>query len=218
MTEYLNQTNKTMQLEKDLKHLSDKPKTTVSHEYSVFEDENDKNSFLDRLRQSHQTQNTNCKSSLSIDKIKQINQTIMEKYKLQSEKEAVMFIGVLCQLGGTSNGCDGNLSYTNNNITVVLSDVKRVFLKLGLKKSIRKYARTNAYTIFQMCLALGIKGNLSIKIQKLNPNREFSLTEMTWLSDFQINSEAIPPELRCLIRQSFLERNTKKGNSRKGRQ
>lgn len=136
---------------------------------------------------------------------------------MENDKEAVLFIGVICQLGGTSSGCDGQLSYEFKGKKVKLLEIKQVLKEHKLKKGIRKYARSNAYSIYKICLALGIEGNLAKKIQRLNPEEEFKKADLVWLSDFQVDSEFIPHELKKLIRKSFGKRPPKGKQSRKGR-
>ena len=142
---------------------------------------------------------------------------MMDKLNLPNVIDAVMFIGVLCQLGGTASGCDEKLSYTFNGKTVTLSQTKIIFKNQNLKKGLRKCARSNAYTTYEMCLALDIHGNLSKKIQRLNPEASFNKSQLVWLSDFQVDSPYIPNDLRTLTRRSFSERKTKEGPRRKGR-
>lgn len=54
-----------------------------------------------------------------------------------------------------------------------------------------------------MCLALGIDGNLSKKIQGLNPETKFDKKQLVWLSNFQVDCKNSEFELRTFIRQSF---------------
>lgn len=211
-------------VERETSNLDSKPKLTHTPptEYNVFKDENQREEYLANLRHNGDEQDTNSKATLTKEQVENINKVIMERYKLEIESDAVMFIGALCQLGGTASGCDGNLSYTFKGKKVTLSEVKRLFKANGLKKGIRKFARKYADDIVYMMNKAHIKGNLHKKIQKMVPNRKFNSEELVWMSDFLVESENIPPDIRELILKSFKTQTTQKpkkkqGKGRKGR-
>lgn len=90
---------------------------------------------------------------------------VAEKYK-GTKMEALFIVGVLCQLGGTSQNCDGNLSYPYKTNKPTLKEIKTIFKMKGEKKGIRKFARKFGTDIHALMYQAGIHGNLAKKIQK----------------------------------------------------
>jgi hypothetical protein len=66
----------------------------------ISKDETEKLEFLEELRHNTENQQTNSKSTLTAEEVKAINETAQKELKLDSPKRVVLFIGVLCQLGG----------------------------------------------------------------------------------------------------------------------
>ncbi len=60
-----------------------------------------------------------------------------------------------------------------------------------------------ANEIAQVCTALKLPGNLTNKVKRLNPDRQFKIEETVWLSDFQVDNEDCPELLRRFISDSF---------------
>lgn len=98
---------------------------TPRTEPNVFDNNENKKNSLANLRQINEDQETSSKPT--VEQEKKINEALVNKYRLDSERDAVMFIGVLCQLGGTASECDGNFSYSIKGKTVKLSEVKTIF-------------------------------------------------------------------------------------------
>jgi hypothetical protein len=139
---------------------------------------------------------------------------IQEELKLDNRSEALAVIAILFQQGGTARSCDGNMSITIFGKECKLADIRRVLSRNSCRKAERKLARTLADEIQEVCLVMEIPGNLSLKIQKTNLDRTFTIEEKVWLSDFQADNEKCPSELRKLIAETFKKPD---GNKKKKR-
>lgn len=122
---------------------------------------------------------------------------------------ATAAISILLQSGGTARGCDGNLSCTISDKIFKLSQVRRVLNDQKLKNCERKLARTLAEPIAMLSLKYKVEGNLSKQIIRLHPEREFSLKDRVYLSDFQADNPECPEILRKFILETFEKRRTK---------
>ena len=135
---------------------------------------------------------------------------IKEELKFDDRSEALSVLAVLFQQGGTARSCDGNMNVTLFGKECKLADIRRVLSRNSCRKAERKLARTLANEIQEICLLMEIPGNLSLKIQKGNIERTFTIEEKVWLSDFQADNEKCPAELRKLIAETFKKPDKKK--------
>lgn len=139
---------------------------------------------------------------------------IKEELKLGDRSEALSMLAVLFQQGGTARSCDGNMNITLFGKECKLADIRRVLSRNSCRKAERKLARTLANEIREICLLMEIPGNLSLKIQKSNIERTFTIEEKVWLSDFQADNDKCPTELKKLITETFKSQTTKKGKNK----
>ena len=128
---------------------------------------------------------------------------LKKELALNDVNEALAIITVLFQQGGTSRSCDGNMSIILFGKTVKLATIRKILKSNSCNKSERKLARTFAKKIYEIALTLEIPGNLYLKIQKGDLEKNFSIEEKAWLSDFQSDNEKCPVYLRNLINQTF---------------
>lgn len=156
--------------------------------------------FISKLQEQKKIMTLSRSSTYSQDKAQEVLNKVKENLKLEDRYEALAIVAVLFHLGGTARKCDGNLSVELFGRTTKLAEIRRSLRECGVAKSERKLARSYATEIRDICLQLGIPGNLSTKIQRSNPEFEmFPITEATWLSDFQLENPDCPSELRKLI-------------------
>lgn len=132
--------------------------------------------------------------------------SIVEKFAQQQKltiNQAKTVISILLQSGGTAKGCDGNLSITIFGQTIKLAYLRKALAEAKCKGYERKLAKYMANEIAQVCTALKLPGNLTNKVKRLNPDRQFKIEETVWLSDFQVDNEDCPELLRRFISDSF---------------
>lgn len=86
---------------------------------------------------------------------------------------ATIVICILLQTGGTTRGCDGNLSVTVNNKAFKLAQLRKVLNENKFKGGERKLARTLAPIIARICLKEDIQGNLAKQVTRAHPERTF---------------------------------------------
>lgn len=155
-------------------------------------------------------------SKISKKEGEEILDEIVFKYSLGSRKEALAALCLLAQQGGTSKGCDGNLTISIFSKEFKLSDIRKIF-QTSSKQTLRKFARTFANEAHAICLVFDVPGNLHKKIIRMHPDRDFSTSELVWLSDFQSENQNCPTEFRQFIieafnfRQSFTNKSKRTG-------
>lgn len=131
-----------------------------------------------------------------------IIENFAEQQKL-SKNQAKVAISILLQSGGTAKSCDGNLSINIFGQTIKLAYLRKSLAESRCKGFERKLAKCMADEIAMICTSLKLPGNLTNKIKRLNPDRQFKLEETVWLSDFQVDNENCPELLRRFITDSF---------------
>lgn len=123
--------------------------------------------------------------------------------KLAADNIALTVIAVFAQQGATAKNCDGNMTITIFDTIFHLSKMRSILAKNGYKNGLRKFAKTYANKILNIVSILELNGNLYNKICLNYQDRPFSKTEKASLSNFQVDNEAVPIELRNMIRESF---------------
>ena len=144
-----------------------------------------------------------------------ILESAREEFKLNSRDEALAVIAILLQQGGTARSCDGNMSITLFEKEFKLADLRRILKRNSCAKAERKLAKTIANEIREISLIMEIPGNLYLKIKKTNIEKEFTIEEQVWLSDFQADNDQCPTELRKLIVETFKNPETSNKNKKK---
>ena len=115
-------------------------------------------------------------------------------------------LALLFQQGGTARSCDGNMSILIFNQEFKLANIRKILKDCSCNKGERKLARSLANEIKEIALIMEIPGNLYNKIQKKDFLKNFTLEEKVWLSDFQVDNQNCPSELRTLILDTFKKR------------
>lgn len=128
---------------------------------------------------------------------------LLELTKLQERYEGIAILTLLFQQGGTARSCDGNLSVSVFSAKVKLADLRKIMKEENCNKSERKLARYFANEIHEVASLMEIPGNLYSKIQRLEPERTFSMEEKAWLSDFQSDNPNCPAAIRKIIYSTF---------------
>lgn len=146
-------------------------------------------------------------SSASLDKILE---DIRTQVGYDSIDQVKTLLTVFFQQGGSTRGCDGNMTVKVFTKEVKLATIRRILKDNGCARNERKLARSIASDIYDIGLVLELPGNVSNKIQKLRPNENFSMSDKVWLSDFQLYNDNLPPRLRTYITESFPERKTQR--------
>ena len=122
---------------------------------------------------------------------------------LASRDEALAVLAVFFQQGGTARSADGNMSVEIFGKSIKLAMVRHCLKGVNFAKGERKLARSFANEIAEIATVLELPGNLSNKIVRNNLDREFTMEEKVWLSDFQSDNENCPADLRQLILDTF---------------
>jgi hypothetical protein len=120
--------------------------------------------------------------------------------------QALVVIALLFQSGGTNRSCDGNLQVNVFGKEIKLASLRKSLAECKLKACERKLARALATKIATISKELGIAGNLSKKISRSLPDREFTLEQQVWLSEFQVDNQDCPESLRKLIFEALKTR------------
>lgn len=102
---------------------------------------------------------------------------MQEQFKLETPEEALAVIAILLQQGGTARSCDGNMSTTLFDKEFKLADLRRIMKQMSCNKAERKLARTLADKIYEISVIMELPGNLYLKIQKGNLERNFTIEE-----------------------------------------
>lgn len=176
----------------------------------LYDSMKEKTEYLNQIREKSKREEPNRSSILPQEDALIIIKDICKKYGFEKNVDAIFAVGVLCQLGGTSQNCDGNLSYPVGKSHPKLKEIKEILKSRSQKKGIRKFAKRFATEIAELMLAINMPGNLYKKIQKIHPSRRFSTTEKVWMSDFLVETEQIPDEIRALVIESFTKQSTQK--------
>lgn len=159
--------------------------------------------FLSTLKTEKDNLIISRSSEISTGGITQILENLKTEFELPSIDHAKAVAAVLFQQGGTARSCDGNMAITIFQKEIKLARLRKVIKDSGFTRGERKFARSIATDIYNICYNLDMPGNLYHKIKRQFPEREFSLQERVWLSDFQSLNEDAPAELRTLMINSF---------------
>jgi hypothetical protein len=187
-----------------LKNIGEENLKTIISESLIEKLKNEKNQFIPART-----------ATLPKGVTENILKDIQKTYELKDRDEAIAILALLFQQGGTSRSCDGNMRIVLFGKTCKLAEIRNILKQNSCNKAERKLARTLANEIKEVAKVLEIPGNLYNKIQKLNLNKEFTLEEKVWLSDFQSDNKSCPIELKQLILETFRTSGEKK--SRKGK-
>ena len=160
---------------------------------------------MDNLLKFSRFKGSNRRSFMDTDTLHEIHCKVQEKYNLRRVYEAIAIIGTLCQLGGTSLGCEGTLvtqlefndvqhSDDIRRVEAKLKDVKEIFAQCGQKNKLRKYAKSMKNPILRIVKNYQIVGNLYQKVKDIHPELELSNELSYCLSDFRVDAEDIDPK------------------------
>ena len=132
--------------------------------------------------------------------------TTFAKNQELSVPEAKVAMAMLFQSGGTAKSCDGNLTIQGFGKPIKLSYLRKALIDAKCKGCERKLARYYANEIFMIAQTYEIPGNLFKRVSRDTPQRKFSTTEAAWLSDFQVENESCPADIRYHISETFKKR------------
>jgi hypothetical protein len=117
----------------------------------------------------------------------------------------------LFQSGGTNRSCDGNLQISIFGKDIKLANLRKILNECKLKANERKLARAIASEIAIISKEFKIPGNLAKKITRDFPERKFTMEELVWLSEFQVDNPECPEESRKLISDCLKNRKVNPG-------
>ena len=161
------------------------------------------NEFKKNLEEEAKKIKMSRSSKLTKQETEEVVMKLAEKYSL-TEEQALAFIAVLFQQGGTAKSASNELCTEMFGKKVTLGNLRSTLKECKLQNSERKLARALAPEIFEICLLLNeIPGNLHKKVIRENPDCSLSKEELCWLSDFQSDNENCPRELSKLINATF---------------
>lgn len=186
-----------------MRNNSDETKTTTVNDQLKEKLIQEKNNYV-----------TTRTSSLTRGIAEKILEQIKTQFELNDTGEALAILTLMFQQGGTARSCDGNMNIILFNKTIKLAEIRKILKALSFNRSERKLARTLANEIQEIALIMEVPGNLCHKIQKQDVERNFTIEEKTWLSDFQSDNEKCPTELRKLIQESFKKKKEEKTQKR----
>jgi hypothetical protein len=126
--------------------------------------------------------------------------------------QAKVAMTLLFQSGGTAKSCDGNLTIQCFGKPIKLSYLRKALTDAKCKGCERKLARYYANEIFTIAKTYKVPGNLFKRISRDTPQRKFSEIEAAWLSDFQVENETCPTDIRFHISETFKKRGEPNNN------
>lgn len=141
--------------------------------------------------------------------VEKIINDLKEQTKINDTEQVIVIIAMLFQQGGTARSCDGNMVVNLFGQTIKLADLRKILKNNSCNRAERKLARSLANEIYEIATIMGVPGNLYKKIQKLHLDREFTMEEKAWLSDFQSDNDNCPTELKKLILDTFQSKDKK---------
>jgi hypothetical protein len=133
--------------------------------------------------------------------------------------EVLSIVAVHMQQGGTARSCDGNTTVKLFDREISLALIREGFRHAGYPHQERKFARTEAISIYSVCQKLQLEGNLAKKISRQNLDYHYTQEELVWLSDFHADNPRCPSVLRKQIIASMptdKRRSKPRGKKRKG--
>lgn len=142
--------------------------------------------------------------------IDNIKQSIANEYSLDNPEQALVPLAILFQQGATARSCDGNMTITVFSKDIKLARIRTILRNNNCARGEKKLARSLANEIIEIVQTLELPGNLYPKIKRLYPERNFSIEEQCWLSDFQAYNSSTPTELNTLIIETFQNNTTPK--------
>lgn len=175
--------------------------------------------YLEMFKKSTEFQKMIFPRSTTLSNLQTTNvvELFAQKNKLTTN-QAKIVIAMLFQAGGTNRSCDGNLQVSIFDKEIKLASLRKCLSECKLRGSERKLARSLATEIYKISLTLNIPGNLAKKIAREYPDRDFSIEQAAWLSEFQAENPDCPDEIRQLILETFKNRkantNTKSNNKK----
>lgn len=183
---------------------------------------------MDKVLKHSRFLGSNRDSFMDTELIRKIHEDVKTKYNLSTPIQLIVIIGLLCQLGGTSAGCDGNFTVSIDMVDVdgdgerkqvdaKLKDIKIIFAKNNQKNKLRKYAKTMQNPIYDIVKNYGVTGNLANKIAQQHPEWEFTTEEKVGLSDFLLGAVDLPDWANKSIKESFNQPSTQKRNRGKNK-
>lgn len=185
---------------------------STSQTNSTPSDDESIEDFLQNLKASEEFQKMIVPRSFQLTdtQTKEVVDKFAESQKL-SKNQALVVITLLFQSGGTNRSCDGNLQVSIFNKQIKLANLRKVLNECKLKANERKLARSLASKIEKIAKELSIPGNLAKKITREFPERKFTMEELVWLSEFQVDNPSCPEESRKLISDCLKKRKENTG-------
>jgi hypothetical protein len=114
---------------------------------------------------------------------------------------SMIAISIICQKGGTSKFAQGDIYASVNGYKLTLKDLRDVIKEKGFKFTLRQFARTYATPIHKVSSRYGIIGDLAKILSR--KDKSLSQDDLYWLSNFQMDNENCPTNLRELIMDHF---------------
>lgn len=127
-------------------------------------------------------------------------ETVAQKINM-TNSEVAASIAIICQKGGTARQAQSMVYSIVNGKRLELSTIRAILRKKNLKFTLCQCARTNATNIYQVYQLFTIEGDLSKKIARHEPS--VTLEEKIWLSNFQMDNEDCPQNVRDLLMQHY---------------
>lgn len=145
---------------------------------------------------------TNAALISSDDSDKLINEIINDNRDF-TPATALAAVCIICQKGGTSRRAQGNIYAVVNGRRLDLKKIRDTIERARIKFTLRQWARTNASAIHRVASLFNVPGDLYKKILRKYP--EISNEDSFWLSNFQMDNEECPINLRRYIMEHFKE-------------
>lgn len=150
--------------------------------------------------------NTKTKSDIPEDQILKTVGLIREQFNLKSNELAFTGIAILLQKGGCNSNKNTNIVITIDDKSMDSKSTNKIIREICKGATPRSFARQHGKTIFEISKKHKIVGNIALKIQRNYPeawNRITNPDKEYWASDFQTDTEGIPPEVANLIQTNY---------------
>lgn len=153
-------------------------------------------SLMNKLKHEVKKIDVSRSGKLTEEKTRAILNDLMVKYDYKTINEAATVIAYFCQSGGATKNCDGNFECNLFDKTVKLSFIRRILKNNKETGNLRKLACSMDSFIIEVCIKLELPGNLCKKILSMHPEESFSIEQIVYMSDFQLNNPNIPTHIR----------------------
>lgn len=146
------------------------------------------------------------RNEISEESIIRVIEVTRLQFNLENNESALSAIAILLQKGGCNANRNTSITISFDNKTIGSKEVNTIIRNNCKNITPRAFARAIAKEIFEISKFYDVPGNIAIKIKRTQPEAWDRITEPDkeyWASDFQLNTEGIPPPIANLIQVNY---------------